>query len=318
MEKIKIGLIGGGYWGKNYLRLLNEMQCFDFTCFVDVSIDMLSNTNKKYPHLFTSTDPKDIIDKVDCVVIATPVPTHYPLGKMFIENKKHVLIEKPLAESTEHAVALVELSKKNNVILMVGYTVLYTSGITYLKKYLEDTHAKIFYMMTKRGNLGIIRNDCDVVYDLMCHDIAIIFYLIENCNVNELHSFSSSYVSENTNDVSFTLMKINDIIISSYTSWLDSDKSRAIDIVTDSYKIIYDDTNQLEPIKIFNKSLKNKDGEICKNDTNIVIPTIQWREPLRCQCEHFYDCVVNNIEPLSGGNFAVSINKLLELITNIN
>jgi predicted dehydrogenase len=113
-------------------------------------------------------------------------------------------------------------------------------------------------------------------------------------------------------------MKINDIIISSYTSWLDSDKSRAIDIVTDSYKIIYDDTNQLEPIKIFNKSLKNKDGEICKNDTNIVIPTIQWREPLRCQCEHFYDCVVNNIEPLSGGNFAVSINKLLELITNIN
>jgi len=315
MKKLRIGLIGGGYWGKNYLRLLNEMQCFLFTSFVDSNENTLIEANKKYPQIFTSTNPQDIIDKVDCVVIATPVPTHYVLGKMFIEHMKHVLIEKPLAESTENAIKLIELSKKFGVILMVGYTVLYTSGIKYLKDYLVKTNAKIFYMMTNRGNLGIIRKDCDVVYDLMCHDLAIIFYLLENYNVNDLNSLANSYVSTYMNDVNFSLMTINDVIVNSYISWLDSNKSRNIDIVTDNYKIIYDDTNQFEPIKIFNKSLKNKDGNILKDDTNIVIPTIQWTEPLRNQCQHFYDCILSNTEPISGGNFVIQINKLLEMIS---
>ena len=113
--KINVGLIGYGYWGPNLLRnFMNTNNC-EVVSVCDFSKDRLDTIPKSY-NLQLTSDPNEILknNEIDCVLIATPVFTHYELAYKALNNGKHVFIEKPMTSTSKEALSLIELIDINH------------------------------------------------------------------------------------------------------------------------------------------------------------------------------------------------------------
>ena len=155
-KNINLAIVGLGHWGKNYLRIFENLKKVNIKKICD-----LDNSKFKNRRDFT-TNFDDILNdnNIDAVVISTIAQTHYILAKKALEKGKHVLVEKPITLSLNHAKVLKQLSDKNKVLLMVGHTFLYNQSVRKLKQILERKVAgKIYYINCRRTHLGLIRDD---------------------------------------------------------------------------------------------------------------------------------------------------------------
>ena len=124
---MKIGIVGLGHWGPNYLRIFSQLEDTNVIACADINEKQLKLYRHQYPHLKIFTDYKDLLKlkEIDAVIIATPTSTHYSLAKETIKAEKNVLVEKPLTSKSEEAQHLVELARKSNLVLMTGLTFLF-------------------------------------------------------------------------------------------------------------------------------------------------------------------------------------------------
>ena len=99
-------------------------------------------------------------------MVATPVPSHYELSKQALLNNKHVLIEKPMTQTVKEADELIALSKKNNKVLMVDFTFLYTGSVQKIKELIDKGDiGKLNYFDSVRINLGLFQHNVNVLWD---------------------------------------------------------------------------------------------------------------------------------------------------------
>lgn len=124
MSQVNCAIIGYGYWGPNLVRNFSATQDCRVHTVADLSQDRLNAALKAYPHLNTSTDINSVIEdhSIDCVVIATPVFTHFELAKKALLAGKHVLLEKPMTDTVAHAEELINLALQKGKTLMVDHT----------------------------------------------------------------------------------------------------------------------------------------------------------------------------------------------------
>ena len=316
MNKINIGLIGLGAWGKNYLRIFNELPRSKVILVCDKKLTKIKNKNytNNSSELFKSKE-------IDAIVIATEATSHYELAKKALLNNKHVLVEKPLTDNYKTANELVKLSKVKNKILMVGHTFLYNRAIQKIKKYINNNKlGKIYYINCRRTHLGPVRKDVNVIWDLATHDLSIINFLLDQRPKN-FFAVGGKHISNNI-DVSYiNLFYKNKIIGNIHVSWEDSNKSRTVEIVGSKARIIFDDLNFLEPIKIFNKGIgidtnfsNFGESQFKLRDGNILSPKILLNEPLKEMSNNFLESIILNKNPLSDGVFSANLIKTLEEI----
>jgi predicted dehydrogenase len=180
MKKIKVGAIGYGYWGPNLVRNFVENPLSDMVIVADLKKDRLSKITASYPQVIVTEDYKNIFNhELDAVVIATPPATHYPLAKECLEHGLNVLVEKPITLKSEHAQELIDLSIKNDLVLMVGHTFEYNVAVHTLKNLIDSGElGQIYYVDSARLNLGLFQRDLNVLWDLAPHDISILLYIL--------------------------------------------------------------------------------------------------------------------------------------------
>ena len=142
MNYIKVGIVGVGQWGKNYIRILRSHKQFQLVGVVEKNIKRVKWIKRYYPSIPVFS-LSDLLSMVKAVVIVTPPSTHYSLVKKALVSGVHVLVEKPCTLSLRHIDNLTRFAEKKCVRLMTGFTLLYTSGIQYIKENLELGHTKI-------------------------------------------------------------------------------------------------------------------------------------------------------------------------------
>ncbi|MCX7957314.1 MAG: Gfo/Idh/MocA family oxidoreductase [Endomicrobia bacterium] len=318
---IKIGIIGLGHWGVNYLRIFSHLRNSKVIAAAEKNRNKIKKLKILYPDIKFYEDYREIIKNldIDAIVIATPTSTHYEITKGCLENNKDVLVEKPLSVTEKEAEELVELAQKKKLILMVGHTFLYNDCVIWLKKYIEKKCCgKIYYMHALRTNLGPIRTDVNSIYDLATHDISIFVYLL-NSLPEKISALGGTFLKK-VEDVGFIVLYFsNNVVGHIHVSWLDPCKIRRVTVVGEKKMIVFDDVATLEPIRIYNKGvIKEKQyrdfGEfhMVLRDGNVTIPKINASEPLKNQCEMFLHSVANRIPPVSDGIFGYKIVKVLE------
>lgn len=312
MAQLNICLVGAGYWGKNYIKLLQSMgEKLNFIGIVEKSKTIKDNIIKNYD-IKVFDDIEETFSLCDCYIIATPVITHYSIAKQCILNRKNIMVEKPLTDSYQKSKELVELSIKYGVKLMTNFTPIYTEPMKYIKEYLKNKKEKIRYISLKRSNLGIIRDDCDVIIDLTCHDISMLLFLIDEMP-EEVYPIGKGFFNNDIDMVSIN-MKYPQFIAHIYTSRIDNLKQRELVIITEDERITYDDTNIFNPIRI-NYNNISVDGDKKKyNYENTMLPHIGFKEPLKNQILDFYNSIIEEREPISNSKLALSVNKLIERI----
>ncbi|MEK7072073.1 MAG: aminotransferase class I/II-fold pyridoxal phosphate-dependent enzyme [Patescibacteria group bacterium] len=328
-ESINFGLIGYGYWGPNFARDINESKNGHLKYGADLSEVNLKKIKEKYPQVIATSDYHDILrdQSIDAVIVATPTKTHYQIVKEAILAKKHVFVEKPMCYKVEEAKELVDLAQANGVKLMVGHIFLFNPAVNYIKKIIDEGQiGKLRHLHFQRRNLGPIRQDINVMWDLAPHDISMVLYFINKMPISVVASgetFLQNGKPGMYDVVSVSLKFPDNIIANMVFSWIDPIKIRDMTIVGAQKMILFDDVNQSEKIKIFNKNasvLENTrdvtfgEYQININNGDISIPSIDQREPLKEEINHFIDCVINNKQPLTDGFNGLIVVKVLSAL----
>ena len=173
-EMKKLGIVGIGNWGKNLVRELSKIYCIK-KCSSNGSLKNIKWLKKNYPSIQYVSDSKEIFaDKeINAVIIATPINTHYKLVKKALLSKKHVFVEKPISTNLSEAEELIEIAKKNNLLLFVGYIFIFNE---IFKKLIQISNREnithLNFLWNKFGTF-----DEDIFLNLVSHDLSIILAL---------------------------------------------------------------------------------------------------------------------------------------------
>ena len=308
---IRIALAGCGHWGSNYLRILQFMEGAEVVTACDPEAAPLEKIRKQYPGVRPVKDFSVCLKdpKVDAVILATPASTHYELVKQSLAARKHVLVEKPVALSVEEAGQLVEMAQSAKRILMVGHTFLYNPAVQKMKEYVEKgTLGKIYYLQAVRTHLGLIRSDVSSVWDLAPHDVSIFSYLLDR-EPTKVSAVGACHLKKNLQDVAFVnLFYDTNVIGNIHISWVDSNKLRQVAVIGSKARILFDDLNPLERLRIFEKGVSldkpyDTFGEfqLLLRDGDIISPKVEPEEPLRNVCLDFIRSIQTGKKPLADG-----------------
>ena len=168
MDKLRIGIVGAGYWGPNLIRNFSACPLTEVAVVCDTSRARLEAIGRTYGHLHLVDSLDRLLElSLDAVAIATPVSTHYSLASRCLEAGLHVLVEKPLTAAVWEAEALIDLAERHDRVLMVDHTYLYNNAVRRIKELVESGELGVLYYIDSiRINLGLFQNDINVVWDL--------------------------------------------------------------------------------------------------------------------------------------------------------
>jgi predicted dehydrogenase len=318
-SKLNIGLVGYGYWGTNLLRNIVHQTLSGKVVVCDINPKRLKAVQSIFINLETTSNPTDIFDnaEIDAVVIATPTSSHYALAREALLKGKHVLTEKPLSTSISEVEELITLAKARNLVLMVDHIYLYNPVIHQLKKYIsEEFLGRINYIDATRINLGIYQDDINVLWDLACHDISIINYLIgeKPKNARAIGKFN---FNSRVEDLAYLFLEYpSGLLVHINASWSSPVKIRKMIIGGEKKMIIYDDIESTNKLIIYDyKSTEtmdeNKSKLIDYRLGDITIPKYEITEPLTNVIAEFYDSITTGRQPLTDGDNALDVVRIL-------
>lgn len=320
-----IGIVGCGYWGFNYVRVFSELPNAHVLSVCDLNEERLNRVRERYPDVQTFSSLQRLLDDpgIDALVVATPSSTHYRVVRDCLTAGKHVLVEKPLVMNIAEGTELVDLADAKGRTLMVGHTFLYNSGIRKMKECLSDPSCgEVYYLHATRTNLGPIRKDANALWDLASHDVSIFGYLLDAQPV-WVSAVATKSLRNSREDVGFvTLAYPRGILGHIHVSWLDPDKVREVVAVAGRKRIVFNDLNNLERIRIFEKGVSPVQTDVGGfgefqlqiRDGDIISPKVEASEPLKNQCIHFIDCIAAGTRPLSDGHNGLEAVKVLVAI----
>ena len=306
---MNISVIGFGCWGPNLVRNFKNIKNCNVTHIAESQKERHDRIHELYPDITISTFNQIITNSnIDAVVIATSISSHYELAKAALENDKHVLIEKPMADSEKNALELIRLSKQQKKILMVDHTYLYTGAVQEIKKLTDDgSLGEILYVDSIRANLGKFQSDFNVLWDLAPHDISIINYLINEKPIS-VQAIGKSYIKNELESIAYLILHYkSNKIIHLNCSWVSPIKIRTMIIAGSKKMLVFDDLEQ-KKIRIYDKNFQNN---ITSND-GILEPEFSSKEGLLAMAEDFVSSIINDKEPLSESNLGLEVVKILE------
>jgi len=324
-RKLKVGVVGCGYWGPNLIRNFRSLPACQLKIMCDLSQKRLVHLKTLYPEVQRAMDYDHMLNGVelDAVVIATAVKSHYPMAKASLLAGKHTFIEKPMASSSEQCEELVEIAQKKGLVLMIGHTFLYSPAVRKIREIVDSGDiGEIRYICARRLNLGLFQEDINVAWDLAPHDISIILSVIGEQPIT-VNCRGSAHITQGIEDVTTMCLgfaKQRTAII--HSSWLDPRKVREMTIVGSKRMIVYDDVAPLEKIRIFDARVERPphydtfaEFQYAYHYGDMYVPYIKQEEPLKTECQHFLDCIKHGTPPLTDGKQGLELVRILEAST---
>jgi len=323
---VGLAQLGCGYWGPNLLRNLVQNRDCRVRWVVEPAAERRAFLAQQFPGIPVVEDYRRVLDDpaVQGVVIATPAASHARLALEALAAGKDILVEKPLATSVAEVDAIAAAA--DGRIVMAGHTFLYNNAVRHLKGLLDAGElGTVYYVAGQRLNLGQLRTDVDVWWNLAPHDIAILLYLFDGAMPARVAVEGLVYLQPGIPDVAFARLHWPDNRAAHlHLSWLDPGKSRRMTIVGSRRMVVYDDMAD-EKIRIIDKGIDfvPQLGQRWDFDEpphlrpvhrfgDVLIPHVRMQEPLAVEIAHFIDCIRHRTPPLSGLDHARRVVAVLE------
>lgn len=319
---IRMAVIGLGYWGPNLVRNFSAAEGATLRMCCDLDEKRFRKLAPHYGNTQFLTNVDDVINspEVDAVAIATPVRTHYELAKRALEAGKHVLVEKPLTMRVDHAEELVALAKKKGLVLMVDHVFVFSPPVIKMKEVVDSGKlGKLFFIDSVRINLGLFQHDVNVVWDLAPHDLSIVDFLLGRLP-RSLAAFGSTHTNSEIEDVAYLNLDFGDGLIANFhVNWLSPVKIRSMIVGGSDQSLIYNDLDQSEKIKLYNRGISVATSQEQKQQLmvsyrsgDVWSPNLPQQEPLGQMAAHFVGCINNGGECRSGGEAGLRVVKILD------
>ena len=320
---INVGLIGYGYWGPNLARNLAETDGLCLTAIADARADRREAAARRHRSVATCEDAMALIARADveAVVIATPLDTHYPFAKAAIERGRHVLVEKPIADSRARAEELALLADARGVGLMVDHTFVYNGAVRRIRSLIDAGDlGELLYLDSVRVNLGLLQQDSNVIWDLATHDLSIMDYLIDArpTAVSADGTAAGGFHHENVAYV--TVHFDSGFLAHFHVNWLAPVKMRQMLIGGSQRMVVYDDTDPAEKVRVYDKGVDVdvKDREMRRQilvsyrTGDMYAPKFDRREALSLVAQEFAESIAARRAPLTDAAAGIRVVSLLE------
>lgn len=317
---INVALIGCGYWGPNLARNFFENSKYRMAWCCDLQPARLKVLQNRHPTVKITTNYQDIVkdSSVEAVAIATPLFTHYPLAKQFLDAGKHVFVEKPLTHSYRSADELFRRARRARKVLMTGYTYLYSPYVQKIKSIIDSgTMGDLRYIQSKRVHFGHLKPNEGVLWDLVPHDLAVMLHWtkITRCDVS--CSGNDHFGRGHHDTVSLNITSPEGPGAYVFASLLAPLKMRNMIVAGTKKMIFYNDARAEEKIKVFNQfavTMSNafKDVPFNYKMGHVHSPHVSSREPLQIEIDDFASCIERGGLPRSGEHFSLRVLRLLE------
>lgn len=305
---LNFGLVGVGYWGPNYARILSELDSAQLVWCCDTNVEVLKRIQRLYPTIKITRKLQDILEDtgVDCIIVVTPAQTHYQIVKKSLQAGKHVLVEKPLTINIKDAKELVRLSKEKKKVLAVDHTFKFNSGIKKLKEIMDKGElGKVYYMYGLYNALGPIRKDVSAMWDLSPHFIYTANFLLNAKPVSVLARGRDLLIKGMDDVVFLTFEYDNGVLFNLHSSWLDPLKVRQLVIIGSKKMAVFDDVSVDAKLQIYDKSATvDSDPNFAKLNVilrvgDMIVPKLENREPLKEVVLDFIKSIEGNRQPFS-------------------
>ena len=319
---VNFGVIGCGYWGANLVRNIAENQNANLVWVSDLRKEQLSLVGRRFPSVKRTLDYREILadPKIDIVAIATPVRSHFDLGMEALAAGKHVLIEKPIADSSERAKRLIDEGARRGKMLFVDHTFLFTGAVRKIGELVSSNRlGTLYYYDLERVNLGLFQHDVNVIWDLAVHDLSILDFICRESPV-AVSATGVAHVKGHPEDVAYITVHFNSTFIAHINvNWLAPVKLRRTLIGGEDRMLVYDDLLPDEKIKIYEKGIRvtNDPDQILQmlvgyRTGDMTVPKLDPAEALSTEIKHIVDCVGGKEKPIADGQSGLRIVRLLE------
>jgi UDP-2-acetamido-3-amino-2,3-dideoxy-glucuronate N-acetyltransferase len=308
-----IAVIGTGYWGKNLVRNFAELGVLHTVC--DTNHALLEGVRDRWPYVRTSAALTEVLhdDEIDAVAIATPAALHYSLAKAALHAGKDVFVEKPLALTAVEGEELTALSQRLGRVLMVGHLLEYHPAVLALKRLIDaGTLGKVQYIYSNRLNLGKIRREENILWSFAPHDISVILLLLNEMPLR-VASHGASYLHQRIADVTVSTLEFaSGVSAHVFVSWLHPYKEQKLIVVGDQQMACFDDTVSEGKLTVFPHHIQWIDRIPIAQKAQGEVVEIPNVEPLRAECQHFIDSVVQRTTPRTDGMNGVRVLRVLQ------
>ena len=320
MSTVRVAVVGLGYWGPNLVRNFNELACAEVVAVCDRDVERLELIQRRYPAVQAHTSFEDVLadETIDVVALATPVSTHFPLGRAALEAGKHVFIEKPLAASTSECLELIQLAEESRFGADAGtHLPLQPPGGCRPRPHRVGRAGRLYFVSTSRVNLGLHQPDVSVTWDLAPHDFSILRYWLDEAPIG-VRAVTRGCIIPTIPDVAFIDLEFSSGTLAHVElSWLAPSKLRRTTIVGSRKMVVYDDTSG-EPVRVFDSGVVLKDPEtfgeyrLTYRTGDIVSPRIDAAEPLSAELQDLCEAVLFGTTPRSSAELGLQVVQMIE------
>ena len=319
---IRVGVIGYGYWGPNLVRNFSDVAGCEVAAVCDLSAERRALVTRRHPSVEAVSDPLALIrdPRIDAIVIATPVSSHYDLAMEALAAGKHVWVEKPLTLNSMQAERLVDQADRFERTLLVDHTFTYTTAVRKMRELVDSGDlGKIYYYDSVRVNLGLFQHDVNVIWDLAVHDLSIMDYVLDEKPIAVSATGMAHVPGQPENIAYLTLFYPSSLIAHVHVNWLAPVKVRRTLVGGSRKMIVYDDLEPSEKIKVYDKGLTMRDNPESVyqrlagyRSGDMWAPQLQLSEALHTEANHFITCINTGETPLTDGRAGLRVVRILE------
>jgi predicted dehydrogenase len=313
---IGVGVVGYGYWGPNLVRNFCDVP----DC--DLRPERRALASRRHPSIETTADPEELLrnPRVDALIIATPVSTHFELAMRALAAGRHVWVEKPLALNVAQASRLVDQADRLGRTLHVDHTFTYTPAVNKIGELVRSgALGDIYYYDSVRVNLGLFQHDVDVIWDLAVHDLSIIDYVLADKPCAVSATGMAHVPGEPENIAYITLFFSSSVIAHVHVNWLAPVKVRRSLIGGSRKMIVYDDLEPSEKVKVYDKGITTQSGRdsvyqmlVGYRSGDMWAPQLEVSEALNIEARHFIASVTSGQPSLTDGRAGLRVVQVLE------
>ena len=320
-KSLGIGIIGYGYWGPNLARNFGAVSSTFVAAVADHDAVRRQRAAHENVQAAVASDADEIFANPDitAVVVATPISSHYDLALAALQAGKHVLVEKPLAATSQQARHLIDEARRRGLVLMVDHTFLYAGAV---RKILDLARSgvlgQVIYYDSVRINLGLFQTDVNVLWDLGAHDLAIIDALMPRPVAVTAHAMS--HVPGQPENIAYLTMEFaGNQIAHVHVNWLAPVKVRRTLIGCQDKMVVYDDVEPSEKIKIYDCGANLSHHPEARHKLlvsyrkgDMWAPRVDQTEALRACAQHFAECILRGGRPITDGECGLRVIEILE------
>ena len=176
MTPLRLAVVGAGYLGRFHARLAAALDSIELVAVVDPDRAAREAVAAE-AGCAAIAHHRDLLDRVDAIVLAAPTPLHHAIGCELLQAGKHLLIEKPLALTLRQCDELVDVARRHSLVLQVGHVERFNPALAAVAPHIESPR---YFEAARLGQHTFRSTDVGVVLDLMIHDLDIILSFVDS------------------------------------------------------------------------------------------------------------------------------------------